>query len=57
MEVAAKATPPVWKLVNLKQVFRDSRLREKKERKQALEQRRKVKGWKKECFGYLFTVV
>jgi len=43
MEVAAKANPPVWKLVDLKQVMRANRLREKMERKQAAEQRRKVR--------------
>jgi len=42
MEVAAKANPPVWKLVDLKQVMRANRLREKMERKQAAEQRRKM---------------
>ncbi|GJD05661.1 Translation initiation factor IF-3 [Galdieria sulphuraria] len=41
MEVSAKAAPPVWKLVDLKQVLRANRLREKMERKQAVEQRRK----------------
>ncbi|GJQ14131.1 hypothetical protein GpartN1_g5922.t1 [Galdieria partita] len=41
MEVSSKAAPPVWKLVDLKQVIRANRLREKMERKQAVEQRRK----------------
>eukprot|EP00871_Galdieria_phlegrea_P001762 jgi/Galph1/2587/GphlegSOOS_G1259.1 len=41
MEVAGKAKPPVWKLVDLKEVLRAIRLKEKADKKQALEQRRK----------------